>query len=68
MKRAQKGKDVIFPYLKEIDQTLSRQVSFQNESHFLNIDNVEEALKVQVSFGLKNLFAKMAKSEASKKD
>lgn len=68
MKRAQKGKSVIFSYLKEIDQTLSSKISFLNEDHFLNIDNVEQALKVQVSYGLKNLFDKMAKSDASKKD
>ena len=40
----------------------------KDEDHFMDISNVEEAMKVQVSFGLKKLITKMSKSNATKKD
>lgn len=68
-KRAQAGKDVVFPYLKEIDANLSKKLEVRaGVNPFENIDIVEEAMKVQVSYGLKKLMVKMEKSEASKKD
>lgn len=65
---AQKGKPVFFKYLKEIDATLKKRCQAKNVDDWLTIEQVEEAMQVQVSYGLKRLIDKMAASKATKKD
>ena len=51
-----------------MEDTLKLKAYFKDEEHFMDIANVEEAMKVQVSFGLKKVFNLMSKSTATKKD
>lgn len=60
--------DGVFEYLNEVDSLLQKKCSAQNYKHFLSLSNVEEALKVNLSYKLKSIMKKRASMKASKKD
>lgn len=65
LKHVMEGQKSQFSYLNEINETLKKKCKVKN---FLDLDFIEEALKVQVSYGLKIVFEKMKNSTASQKD
>jgi hypothetical protein len=60
--------DKYFDYLKELDTIVTKKCSEISFGHFLSLDNVEEALKVNSSVKVKDVLTKKLKSKAHKKD
>ena len=72
-KKAATGKDRTkvdgpFAYLSEMENALKSRCSASNPEHFLNIDLIDQALKVNVSFKLTEIMKKQKDSKVSKKD
>lgn len=72
LKRMKKGKkydssEFLF-YLDQLEETTRTKCAATEPSFFLDLNNLEEALKVHVSVQLRDLMAIMAASKASKKD
>lgn len=71
-KKAIKGKDIIpdeaLSYLKNIKESVTLKCNGSGSDHFLNIDNVEEAITNGVAYRLINLSNSMQDSKASKKN
>jgi hypothetical protein len=60
--------DKYFNYLKELDTIVTKKCSDISFEHFLSLNNVEEALKVNSSVKVKDVLSKKLKSKAHKKD
>lgn len=74
-RRAQHGKDRtkfdgVFGYLSDMDRSVKLKCEARKPEDFLNLDTIEEALKVNVSFQLLNILRKQmeTKNKISKKD
>lgn len=69
--RVMKGKEKatgVFSYLNEIEELTTLKCSATGYQHFLVIDNVEKALKVNVAVMLKQVMKMREESKLSKKD
>jgi hypothetical protein len=62
--------DGIFGYLSEMDHLIKLRSEVKKPEDFLNLDTLEEALKVNISFKLLNILKKQSetKNKISKKD
>lgn len=60
--------DGVFEYLNEVNSLLSQKCKATDYTFFLNIDNVETTLKVNLSYQLKSLMKKRKETKATKKD
>lgn len=60
--------DGVFDYINEVDALLTEKCSAVDYTHFLDVKNVEKALKVNLAYKLKNLMQLRKESKASKKD
>lgn len=58
----------VFSYLNDLDKLVSLKCSATDYKHFLNIENVEEAIKVNVAVMLKQVMKMREESKVSKKD
>jgi len=60
----------VFQYLSEIDQLKAARCKATSPEHFLNLDNIEEALKVNVAFKLDRIhnIMRSENNNFSKKD
>lgn len=72
-KKAESGKDRskfdgVFSYLSELDGLSKAKCSASRPEHFLNLDAIDEALKVNVAFKLSAILKKKKESKLSKKD
>lgn len=73
-KRAMQEKDLqtkydgVFSYMGEANELSKKSCSATKPEHWLNLDLIEEALKVNLSFKVQKLFYKMKESNSSKKD
>ena len=54
--------------MNEVDSLTSQKCEAKDHTHFLNMDNVEKVLKVNISHKLKSLMKKRKECKASKKD
>jgi hypothetical protein len=67
LKKKQKAEGV-FSYINELDDLTSLSCEAKDFHHFLNIENVELALKVNVAMKLKHVIKMRSETKASKKD
>ena len=70
-RRALKGKKTIggpMTYMEEMNDLVHRVCKGSTVDHFLNIDHIDEALKVNVAHALKSVMSKMENSKAPKKN
>lgn len=56
----------VFHYLTELEKNISKRCVLNGSDHFLDINNIEEALCVNMSSKLNSILIKIAKSEAAK--
>jgi len=65
-----KGKltEPAFPYLKELDDISGLKCSAKSSEDFINLSQIDEALKVNVAVQLVSILKKMEETQASKKD
>lgn len=70
-KRARKGKSTIggpLKYLEEMDVLVKRVCSGSSANYFLDIDAIDEALRVNAAYTVRNLLIKQDNSTAPKKN
>ena len=69
-KRAKRGEVLggLFSYINEIDFTLSKTCQASTPEAFLNINQVDEAMKLCSSYLIETTFNKLKESKASKLD
>ena len=71
MKKAKTGKVGIqgyFNYLNEIDTLVNLKCKAQDSSHFLSLENVHQALKVNLAAKVKHVSKLLDENKATKKD
>jgi hypothetical protein len=69
-RQLKKGKitETAFPYLKELDHLSTLKCSAAKPKDFIDLNQIEEVLKVNVGVQLQSILKKMATSKVSKKD
>lgn len=60
--------DYPLEYLLKLDSTLSQKSTIDSAEHFLNLDTLEQALRVNVSHKIKKVMLKFQQGKATKKE
>lgn len=63
-----KLKEPAFAYLKELDSIPNLKCKGKSMEYFIDLDNIDEALKVNLCLQLNSILKKMGETKASKKD